>query len=116
VLAENRFLAARDGVGAELIDPVTETMVPVARILADLLAAAAPHAAALGAGDELAKVPAIFAEPEAARQEALAASEGIEALVADLAARFDVGAPAPRSSGTRAADPKEPRRRMTRRG
>ena len=54
-LAENRFLAARDGVAAELIDPVRALRVPVADLLADLLRAAMPHAAALGAADELAR-------------------------------------------------------------
>ena len=52
-LAENRFLAARDGVAAELIDPVRATRVPVADVVAGVLDAAAPHAKALGAADEL---------------------------------------------------------------
>ena len=87
-LAENRFLAARDGVTAELIDPVRALRVPVADLLADVLAAAAPHAAALGAAHELAAIPALVAAPEAARQEALAAAGGIPGLVSDLARRF----------------------------
>ena len=88
-LAENRFLASRDGVAAELIDPVRVLRVPVADLLADALAAAAPHASALGAADELAAIPALIAAPEAARQEALAGSLGVRALVSDLARRFD---------------------------
>jgi carboxylate-amine ligase len=88
-LAENRFLAARDGVAAELIDPVRALRVPVADLLADVLAAAAPHAAALGAADELALVPALVAAPEAARQEARAAAAGVPGLVSDLARRFN---------------------------
>jgi carboxylate-amine ligase len=87
-LAENRFLAARDGVAAELIDPVRAHRVPVADLLADILAAAAPHASALGAADELAAVPALVAAPEAARQEAHAAAGGIPAVVSVLARRF----------------------------
>lgn len=93
VLAENRFLAARDGVAAELIEPVAGSRVPLAGVLGDVLAAAAPHATALGAASELAKVPAILADPEAARQTALASSAGVDALVADVAARFDPRGP-----------------------
>ena len=88
-LAENRFLAARDGVAAELIDPVRARRVPVADVLADILAAAAPHASALGAAVELVAVPALVTAPEAARQEARAAAGGVPALVSDLARRFN---------------------------
>jgi glutamate---cysteine ligase / carboxylate-amine ligase len=89
VLSENRFLAARDGPAAELIDPARAVRVPVADWLADLLAAAAPHARALGAAGELAGVPALASAGEASRQEALAIREGIPAVVSDLAARFE---------------------------
>ena len=87
-LAENRFLAARDGVAAELIDPVRALRVPVADQLANVLTATAPHAEALGAANELAAIPALVAAPEPARQQALAAGGGISALVSDLARRF----------------------------
>jgi glutamate---cysteine ligase / carboxylate-amine ligase len=87
-LAENRFLAARDGIAAELIDPIQARRVPLAHQLATILAAAAPHASALGAAHELAAIPALVAAPEAARQEALAAGGGVGALVSDLARRF----------------------------
>jgi carboxylate-amine ligase len=87
-LAENRFLAARDGVAAALIDPVRMRRVPVPDILADVLAAAAPHASALSAADELAGVPALVAAPEAARQQAHATASGIPGLVSALAQRF----------------------------
>jgi carboxylate-amine ligase len=88
-LAENRFLAARDGVTAALIDPVHARRVPVADLLANLLTAAAPHADALGAADELGAVPALVAAPEAARHQARAARAGVRAVVADLAQRFN---------------------------
>jgi glutamate---cysteine ligase / carboxylate-amine ligase len=91
-LAENRFLAARDGVAAELIDPVRARRVPVADVLADILAAAAPHASALGAAGELAAVAALVAAPEAARQEAHAVARGIPELVSALARRFNAAA------------------------
>jgi carboxylate-amine ligase len=97
-LAENRFLAARDGMAAALIDPVRACRVPVAELVADLLAAAAPHASALGAADELAAVAALVAAPEAARQEAHAAAQGIPGLVSALARRF-TAAGGPTSGG-----------------
>jgi carboxylate-amine ligase len=88
VLAENRFIAARDGVGAELIDPRTATRIPVARQLDEVLAAARPHAAALDAQAELDAVRTLVLSSETDRQQRLAASAGIRMLVADLAARF----------------------------
>ena len=97
-LAENRFLAARDGVAAELIDPVRALRVPVADVLADVLTAAMPHAGALGTADELASVAALVAAPEAARQEALAARAGVPAVVADLARRFSPAGDRPTAS------------------
>jgi carboxylate-amine ligase len=91
VLAENRFLAARDGVAAELIDPVRALRVPVAEQLAEVLMAAAPHASVLGAADELARVPSLVTSSEAARQEAHATRAGIRSLVSDLADDFTEG-------------------------
>jgi glutamate---cysteine ligase / carboxylate-amine ligase len=88
VLAENRFIAARDATAAELIDPASAVRIPLARQLDDLLAAARPHAAALDALDELEAVRMLVLAPEPRRQERLVASAGIPVLVADLAARF----------------------------
>ncbi len=88
VLAENRFIAARDATAAELIDPVNGSLVPVARLLEDALAATRPHAEALDAVDELEDVRSLVQVPEPQRQEALVASAGVPALIADLAARF----------------------------
>jgi glutamate---cysteine ligase / carboxylate-amine ligase len=88
VLAENRFIAARDATAAELIDPVHATTVPLSQLLDEVLAAARPHAVALDAADELDEVRMLVLEPEPRRQEELAASAGVSALVADLAARF----------------------------
>jgi glutamate---cysteine ligase / carboxylate-amine ligase len=88
VLAENRFIAARDGTAAELIDPLSATMVPLTQLLDDVLAAAHPHAVALDAAEELDEVRMLVRSPEPRRQELLAASAGVPALVADLAARF----------------------------
>jgi carboxylate-amine ligase len=88
VLAENRFIAARDATAAELIDPVSGVRVPVAQLLDDVLAAAGPHAAALDAIDELESVRMLVLAPEPRRQERLVAAAGIPVLVADLATRF----------------------------
>jgi carboxylate-amine ligase len=88
VLAENRFIAARDATAGELIDPVHGTRVPVARVLDHVLVAARPHAAALDALDELESVRMLALSPEPPRQERLMASAGLPVLIADLAARF----------------------------
>lgn len=89
VLAENRFIAARDGAQACLIDTTKETMRPLAEILDDLLEAAAPHAEALGCAAELARVPALAAATGAARQRGYEAdAAGLDALVEALAAGF----------------------------
>ena len=88
VLAENRFIAARDATAAEFIDPVRATMVPLPRLLDEVLAAARPHAAALDSVQELDEIRMAVLAPEPKRQERLAASAGVPVLVADLAARF----------------------------
>lgn len=88
VLAENRFIAARDAGAAELIDPVQGTRVPVARMLDDVLGAARPHAEALDALEEVESARSLVLAPEPQRQERLMASAGLPVLVADLAARF----------------------------
>ena len=88
VLAENRFIAARDATAAELIDPVSAKLVPLPQVLDEVLAAARPHAAALDALDELDDVAMLLLAPEPRRQERLALSAGVPMLVADLAARF----------------------------
>ena len=72
VLEENRFLATRDGMRAEFIDPEHDTRRPAREILGELLAACAPHAAALGCKAELAGVAALAAEPGDQRQRLLA--------------------------------------------
>ena len=72
VLDENRFLAARDGVHAALIDPVGEQRLPVRAWLEDLLEVCAPHAAALGCSAELEGLTALAEAPGATRQRARA--------------------------------------------
>jgi carboxylate-amine ligase len=88
VLAENRFLAVRDGARAQLIDPCAATRLPLAKIVGELLDAARPHAEALGALPELELIGPLVQAPEATRQRAVAAAVGLPQLVADLAAQF----------------------------
>jgi carboxylate-amine ligase len=88
VLDENRFLAARDGVDAELVDPLRGEAVPLRSMAIELQAACAPHAAALGCGEQLALLDVLLEHPGPARQRGLAARDGLEGLVADLALDF----------------------------
>jgi carboxylate-amine ligase len=88
-LEENRFIAARDGMDARLIDPARERRTPARELLDQLLAACAPHAAALGCERELALVETIAECTGAKRQLALARDEGrLPGLVEALADRF----------------------------
>src|SRR4051794_34822836 len=53
ILAENRFLAARDGMDARLIEPAQRRLVPVREMLDGLLDECRPHARALGCAGAL---------------------------------------------------------------
>lgn len=68
VLAENRFIASRDGMEARLIDAVAEERVPARELLARLLRAARPHAADLGCESELDALDSLAEESGAVRQ------------------------------------------------
>jgi carboxylate-amine ligase len=68
VLAENRFLAARDGMGARFIDPIAETRVPARDLLTRVLDAARPHAADLGCEATLETIAGLADESGAAWQ------------------------------------------------
>jgi carboxylate-amine ligase len=89
LLAENRFLASRDGVHARLIDPVAERRVPVQRLVDDLMTALAPHADALGCRDALETVTELVRESGADEQLRIYAEGGsLPALVARLSTDF----------------------------
>jgi len=89
VLAENRFLAARDGIDAELIDPALERRVPARRQLEALVTACAPYAERLGCAEELRWVPELGNMTGAQRQRAVAErAGGLPELVAALARAF----------------------------
>ena len=74
VLAENRFLAARDGMDARLIDPAARCLIPVRETLDDLLADCRPHALALGCAGALDRVQRLAAANGAERQRAFVAA------------------------------------------
>ncbi len=89
VLAENRFLAARDGMDAQLIDPVAEQRVPARELLATLMQAVRPHAAALGCETVLEPLVALAEQTGATRQISLAhGPERLAGLMAQLADAF----------------------------
>ncbi len=68
VLEENRFIAARDGMDARLLDPVREALVPARLLLDQMLEACLPHAHDLGCQEELATVRALADNTGAGRQ------------------------------------------------
>lgn len=88
VLAENRFLAARDGMDSELIDLAGRRLIPVRRLLRELIAECRPHAVALGCADALEGVHRLAAVNGADRQRTVAAGKPLEHLISTLADRF----------------------------
>jgi carboxylate-amine ligase len=89
MLEENRFLAARDGIEAQLLDPDADVSRPARRQLDELLAAARPHADALGCRTELEGVAELGASPGFARQLAIARARGdLPGVLAVLAGDF----------------------------
>jgi gamma-glutamyl:cysteine ligase YbdK (ATP-grasp superfamily) len=89
VRAESRFLAARDGMNARLIDPLTRTLVPVRETPHALLAECCPQALALGWAEGARPNAVARGRYGARRQCALAAGPGgLEHLVARVAERF----------------------------
>jgi carboxylate-amine ligase len=68
VLDENRFVAARDGIEAELIEPRLGSRIPVREKIDQALEACRPHARVLGCGEELEHVAVLAERPPAARQ------------------------------------------------
>ena len=97
VLAENRFLAARDGLYAQLINPATRQLEPVRELVDDLVERCRPCAAALGCSAELEQVGRLAAANGADLQRAWAREAGLLGLVATLSRRFT--APEPNGRG-----------------
>ncbi|MDX6412264.1 MAG: glutamate---cysteine ligase / carboxylate-amine ligase [Gaiellaceae bacterium] len=89
VLSENRFLAARDGMDADLIEPELGRRVPARELLADLVAVCIPHARELDCEAEMAGVLALGVRTGAQRQiEQAGALGSLPRLVGLLAADF----------------------------
>ena len=89
VLEENRFLAARDGMDAELIEPELGRRLPARELLADLVTVCRPHAEALDCAAELDQVIRLGERTGAQRQlEQAAALGSLPRLVGLLAADF----------------------------
>jgi glutamate---cysteine ligase / carboxylate-amine ligase len=89
VLDENRFLAARDGADASLIDARLGRRSPVGDVLESVLAMCAPHAEDLGCLEELQWTRNLAAIPRPARQLDLARGpDKLLGLVEALAALF----------------------------
>ncbi len=88
LLEENRFLAARDGIDARLLDPVAETQVPAREQLAQLLEAAAPHAEELGSENVLELVGEIARSDGPRGQRRMTRQAGLPGMLRGLAADF----------------------------
>ncbi|WP_270043763.1 carboxylate-amine ligase [Solirubrobacter ginsenosidimutans] len=89
VLDENRFLAARDGIRAQLLDPLRDRCVPASGRLATLVDACWPHARALGCERELGLLAHLAGDPGADRQRAIASErQGLGGLVRALQGEF----------------------------
>jgi glutamate---cysteine ligase / carboxylate-amine ligase len=88
VLAENRFLAARDGLHAQLINPATRQLEPLQELVYDLVERCRPCAAALGCSAELEQIARLAAANGADRQRAWAREDGLVGLVETLSRRF----------------------------
>jgi glutamate---cysteine ligase / carboxylate-amine ligase len=88
VLEENRFLAARDGIDASLIDVATASRVSARGQLEQLLEVCEPHSDDLGSRAELDELRALMESPGAARQRAIAEEAGQRGLVESLAGAF----------------------------
>ena len=81
VLDENRFLAARDGMDAGLLDADAERAVPARRLLAQLMDACRDHARDLGCERELEGVRELAARSGADRQRNRARRAGIGRMI-----------------------------------
>jgi glutamate---cysteine ligase / carboxylate-amine ligase len=89
VLLENRFLAARDGLDARLIDHGSGELIPVRKLVQELVEDCRPHAAALGCSEELERVIRLASANGASRQRRWAhQGAGLPAVVSTLADRF----------------------------
>ena len=93
LIEENRFLAARDGMQALLIDVATGRRIAAVDQLDDVLSACRPWGDVLGCGGELEAVRRLGAANGAARQVAHARGRDLRAVTADLARAYAADLP-----------------------
>ncbi len=86
ILAENHFIAARDGADAALIEDGRR--VPVAEVLAATVDRCRPHARALGCEAELEAAASLARDNGAARQRRAAAERGVSGVAAALSEEY----------------------------
>jgi carboxylate-amine ligase len=88
VIEENRFLAARDGVAAKLVDPTSDTRVPAADQLAAVFEACSEHAMVLDSQAELEVAAVLATRTGAEHQRELADSHGLDGVLPELSSAF----------------------------
>ena len=88
ILAENRFLAARDGIHAQLIEPEHYTRQPVHELAAAATERCRAHAQDLGCSDALDAVAELARHSGADRQRRIASRHGLAEVVRAAAASF----------------------------
>jgi carboxylate-amine ligase len=89
VLEENRFLAARDGMEAALIDPTADRRVPAVELLEQLIRAARSHGQDLGCEAALDELAERGRDTGAHRQRAAIGADGdLPGLVERLSTQF----------------------------
>jgi len=111
LLDENRFRAGRDGVRAELLDPVRCARLPVAAIAEFAVEACRPHARELGCEAHLDRVEDLVADPADRVQRRLAGpGDDLEAVVEGLSELFSSSRPAPAADDRRPARSGDPPR------
>jgi glutamate---cysteine ligase / carboxylate-amine ligase len=88
LVEENQFLAARDGMRAQLIEPRSGRRRAVRGTLTELLADCESLAVPLDCADELAAAADLADEPGAARQRRVGESAGLAAVPEWLAGEF----------------------------
>jgi glutamate---cysteine ligase / carboxylate-amine ligase len=108
VLAENRFLAARDGLDALLIDPERGELVPVRETVELAVRRCRPHAAVLGCSFELERVRQLAALDGAARQRRAMLRGGPAAVTSMLATAFEADSYRPSASRSTRPAPLDP--------
>ncbi|MFL5860007.1 MAG: YbdK family carboxylate-amine ligase [Solirubrobacteraceae bacterium] len=88
VLEENRFLAARDGVEARLIDGAGQRLEPLPVLVTRLIEECRPHAAELRCAAALENLSQLLSANGASHQRACASRHGLSSVVPAIADEF----------------------------